>query len=88
MTKGATIFIFRRGSDEMHRQTEKSEAEKMKLSVVYSGAIYLGEEDAQSYFKCNCEYMYNTSIAICLTATMQTKVDEYTKALTAFFNQE
>ena len=88
MTKGSTIYIFRRGSDQMHKQSESTDPETMKTPIVYDGTIHIGEEDAETYFKCIAEYCYGTNYAICLTAPKQTKVEEYIKSLQEFFNQE
>ena len=88
MTKGATVYIFRRGSDQMYKESEGADPEQMKLAVVYDGVVHIGEEDAQTYFQCIAEYCYGTNYAICLTAPKQTKVEEFTKTLQEFFNQQ
>lgn len=88
MTKGSTIYIFRRGSDEMYKQSTETEPEKLKLAIVSDGTVHIGEDDANTYFKCISEYCYGTNYAICLTASRQTKVEEYTKSLQEFFNQQ
>ncbi len=88
MTKGSTIYIFRRGSDQMYKQTSESEPEQLRLAIVSDGTVHIGEDDANTYFQCISEYCYGTSYAICLTAPKQTKVEDYTKSLQEFFNQQ
>jgi hypothetical protein len=88
MTKGSNVYIFKRGSEEMHKQTPSSDAEQMDEKIVYSGTLFIGEDDAKDYFKCITEYANNTDYAICLTSPMQTKVDNYTETLTEFFKDE
>ncbi|MCR5155837.1 MAG: hypothetical protein K6C96_04070, partial [Butyrivibrio sp.] len=87
MTKGSRIYIFKRGSDQMYKQSTDSEAEKMANKIVYSGRVYISEDDAKTYFGCEAEYAYKTDYAICLTAPKQTAVEEYTKALSDFFKE-
>ena len=88
MTKGGTVYIFKRGSDEMNKQSDGGDSEKMKLAVVYDGVVHIGEDDAQTYFQCIAEYCFGTNYAICLTAPKQTKVEDYTKKLQEFFNEQ
>jgi len=87
MTKGSRIYIFKRGSDRMYKQSSNSEGEMMAEKIVYSGSVYISEDDAKTYFECDAEYAYKTDYAICLTAPKQTAVEEYTKALSEFFKE-
>ncbi len=87
MTQGSKIYIFKRGSDEMYKQSTDADPEEMKDKITYSGNVYIGEEDAQSYFKCESEYAYNTDYAICLTAPKQAAVKQYTEELSEFFKE-
>ncbi len=77
MTSGSKIYIYRRGSDHMHKQTEDSDPEMLRTSIVVSGDAYIGEDDGTTYFNCCTEYAVGTEYAILLTATMKTSVDEY-----------
>ena len=72
----------------MYKQSTETEPEKLKLAIVSDGTVHIGEDDANTYFKCIAEYCYGTNYAICLTASRQTKVEEYTKSLQEFFNQQ
>ena len=81
MTKGSVIYIFKRGSNEMYQQSTSNEPEILTEKIVYSGQIYIAEDDAQNYFNCLAEYLFNTQYAVCLTGSKQAKVEEYTQAL-------
>ncbi len=85
MTKGSSVYIFKRGSDEMRKQSLDAEAEKMNSKAVFSGVVYISEEDAQNYFNCTSEYAYDTNYAICLTATKQKQVDECVEELSELY---
>ena len=85
MTKGSIVYIFKRGSDEMHKQDISSDPEKMFGKAVYSQFLYILEDDSKNYFKCDAEYLNNTEYAICLTAAMQSKVEKFTETLMEFF---
>lgn len=87
MTKGATIYIFKRGSNQMYKQSTDNEPETMEQEIVYSGVVYIGENDANVYFKCIAEYCYGMDVSVCLTAPKQTKTDEFVKTLQEFFNE-
>ena len=86
MTKGSVIYIFKRGSNEMYKQSTSNDPEILTEKIVYSGQIYIAEDDAQNYFNCLAEYLFNTQYAVCLTGSKQSKVDEYTQALLEFYN--
>ena len=86
MTKGSVIYIFKRGSNEMYKQSTSNDPEILTEKIVYSGQIYIAEDDAQNYFNCLAEYLFNTQYAVCLTGSKQSKVDEYTQALQEFYN--
>ena len=66
MTSGSTVYIFRRGSDQMNKQSMSSEPETLKQKTVYQKNIYLFEDDADNYFGCKTEYISGTDYAICL----------------------
>lgn len=87
MTSGSKIYIFRRGSDEMHKQSMLTDGEDLTTKTVYSGNLYIAEDDSDSYFKCTSEYAYDTDYAVCLTPTMESKVQDYTESLSEFFKQ-
>ena len=88
VTYGSKIRIFKRSSDQMHKGSVESEPETMKSKTVSQNNLMLGEEDAQTYFKCIAEYAYNTDYAVCVTGPMQSAVDECVEALTAFMEGE
>ena len=85
MTKGAIVYIFNRGSDEMHKQDMASDPEIMTNKIVYSSTVYIDENDAQNYFDCCAEYVYDSDYSICLNSTKQTKVDELTAEIEEYF---
>ena len=86
MTRGSIVYIFKRGSDEMYKQSTSSEGEQLNQKVAYSGVVYLDEDDTKNYFGCEAEYCNNTQYAICLTPTKQAAVKQYTETLEEFFN--
>ncbi len=88
MTKGQRIYIFRRGSDDMYKQSTENDPEQMNNEIEYNGVVYMADDDSQNYFKCDPEYCVNTEYGICLTATKQSQVAEYTETMTEFFNGE
>ena len=77
MTSGSKIYIFKRGSDEMHKQNLDSDPEKLRTKTQYQRHVYLSEDDADNYFKCIAEYLNNTEYAVCLTGTMKSQVEDY-----------
>nr|WP_297703865.1 hypothetical protein [uncultured Butyrivibrio sp.] len=81
MTAGSKVYIFNRGSDEMHKQSMDSDPEDLLKQTQYQGNVYLSEDDADNYFKCIAEYLNKTEYSVCLTSTMQSQVDDYTKQL-------
>ncbi len=88
MTKGSIVYIFKRGSNEMYKQSISEDGEVLIEKVAYSGVVYLDEEDAQNYFGCESEYCNNTDYAICLTAPKQAAVKTYTETLQEFFKED
>lgn len=88
VTKGGSVYIFRRGSDQMHNESMESEPEQMTDQAVYEGELFVGEADTSRYFKCVTEYVHGTKNAIILTSTMQSAVNEYVTSLEEYFSQE
>ena len=86
MTKGSIIYIFKRGSNQMYKQSTDNEPETMEKQIVYSGTVYIAENDADVYFKCTAEYCYGTEIAACIPATKLAKVEEYIETLQDIIN--
>lgn len=87
MTSGTKIYIFKRGSDEMHKESMNTEAEKLSCGTVFQSYLYLAEDDADRYFNCKAEYAYDTKYSVCLTSTMQSAVEEFVEKLLDFFEQ-
>ena len=81
MTSGSKIYIFKRGSDQMYKQSTDADPETMKKKTVYQNQLYIFEDDAENYFNCKAEYIDKTSYGVCLTATMQSEVDSIVEQL-------
>ena len=81
MTAGSKILIFRRGTDSMYRQTTDSTPEKLKHELVFSGDLYVSEDDSKALFKCISEYLVDSDKAVCLTEYMESRVEEYVDAI-------
>ena len=81
MTAGSKILIFRRGTDSMYRQTTDSTPEKLKHELVFSGDLYVSEDDSKELFKCISEYLVDSDKAVCLTEYMESRVEEYLDAI-------
>ena len=71
----------------MHKQSPQSDPEKMSTKTVFQGNLYMAEDDSDSYFGCTSEYAYDTDYAVCLTSTMESKVQDYMESLQEFFKQ-
>ena len=76
MTQGSKVYIFKRGSDQMYKESTSTEPEKMRDKVVSQSYLYLNEADALTYFGCEAEYLSGTNYGICLTDTMQKDAEE------------
>ncbi|MCR5594690.1 MAG: hypothetical protein K6G12_02475 [Lachnospiraceae bacterium] len=82
MTKGTKqIYIFERGSNLMYKGSVMAKPEEMGKNAVFSKEMYISEADADSYFECTSEYVYDSQKAICLTATMLESVKDFSTQL-------
>ena len=81
MTSNSLIYIFKKGSKEMYKQSTDTAPEMMTSKAVGQSEIYLAEEDSLTYFGCSAEYLAGTNYAVCLTAKMQTTVDDAVEAV-------
>ena len=81
MTSGSKIYIFQRGSKEMHKKSIDTDPETMETEIMYEGEMFIGEDDANNYFTCLAEYCMGTDYAICVTGPMQSEVEEMVNSL-------
>ena len=77
MTKGANVYILKANDINLERGNTTS---TLKYSTKFSRVLYLDEEDAKDLFGCSCEYVDNTSTAVCLTGAMEAKAGDLLKA--------
>ncbi len=87
MTQGTKIYIFNRGSDEMHKQSTTADPETMKKAATFQNYLYITEDDAENYFGCKAEYIKGTDYAVCLTPTMQTDVEQLVEQMQEYLQQ-
>lgn len=78
MTQGAKAFVFVNGKQTVNRANDD---EEMKYVTGMQKYPYISEDDAENLFGCTDEYVVKTSFAVCLTSSMESKVDEVLKAL-------
>ena len=78
MTQGAKAYIFNTGNNMVIRG---SDTEELKYIPVMQKYPYISGEDAEALFNCKDEYLSGTSFAVCLTGTMDAKVEEILSAL-------
>ena len=81
------IKIFKPNSDQMYKGSTDATPESMKTNAVLQNNMMIGEEDAQTYFKCIAEYAYGTGYAVCLTGPMQSAVEECVESIAAFMEE-
>ena len=86
MTSGSTVYIFKRCSNQMYKQSTAEDPESMSGSVVYQGELFISETDAKKYFSCDAEYLSGTNYAVCVTGTMQTAVDNSLESIIESIN--
>ena len=78
MSKGALSSVFVVGNDNLVRGKD---TENLKYSTVSQKDPYISEDDATDLFDVYCEYLVKTNYAVCLTATMDSRVKEVLEAL-------
>jgi hypothetical protein len=81
MTSNSLIYIFKRGSALMYKQTTDSAPESLAAKPVVQGDMYLSEEDAMTYFGCSAEYLKGTNYALCITPKMQADIEQTVDAV-------
>ena len=73
MSDGGNSIVFVSGSDQIQRGGQE---EKLMYKTVSDGTLYLSEEDAGVLLRCYSEYVLNTEYAVCLTESMEGRVNE------------
>ena len=78
LSKGSKSLIFSDGSNTV---ISDGEEKVIKYKTVMAGDQYIAEDDAISLMDCYSEYVLNSSYALCITGTMNTKADELVDTL-------
>ena len=78
MTQGAKAYVFNTGNNMVIRGNA---TEELKYNTVMQKNPYISGEDAEALFNCKDEYLNGTSFAVCLTGTMDARVEEILSAL-------
>ena len=73
MTRGGTVYIFEANSDKVNMAGADS---NLKYATGFSKYPYISEDDADVLFKCEAEYVNDTSYAVCLTEELESKAEE------------
>ena len=78
LSKGSKSLIFSDGSNTV---ISDGEEKVIKYKTVMAGDQYIAEDDAISLMDCYSEYVLNSSYALCITGTMNSKADELVDTL-------